>query len=375
MRILIFTLIVCCISANKTPISKDIGLHYYPSKKQLKDGLVWKYYVHTKQPNSLSYTDITYLKIMASEKVLTIEEYDAAYEISSISEINIDKQQWKLNNQRHIRYQTIDPTADSEYPSEINQNTLIDWQKNGAVLDKITRFGTIGKRTISKQISNRDSMSAEGRSIRIIESERTIFPISQDSYTDTIHSNEIKIYEEGLGLVKQTRKTADICYEMVLDEIMTSSDFETRSKHGMHRVAYIDTLLTLDDHTLFDPCHETRRIVDYYNDELSEFKGGKGRLRAVLKDKLDTQLLDGQSGYLTYRFVVNCKGEAGWFITEEADLSFQKSSFNEKLRMRLFEILYEEKIWTHAIIRGFPRDAYTYITFKIQNGEITEILP
>ena len=103
--------------------------------------------------------------------------------------------------------------------------------------------------------------------------------------------------------------------------------------------------------------------------------GGKGGLWEMVENNLDPSLLKGQDGYFTFRFVVNCKGEAGRFTTEESDLKYNKKEFSSELRNHFLEMLLGVPQWESLTINGEPRDAYVYVTFKIKDDEIIEILP
>jgi len=194
---------------------------------------------------------------------------------------------------------------------------------------------------------------------------------------DTV-TNEYKwkrIYAQGLGLVRFESNSNEYKYAWELAELLSMQEYENRKNHGMHRVGWIDTTQVLDKNSKFSTCHHFDKICDYYNDERAVFKGKKGAIRALLEEKLDKSKINGESGYLTYRFVVNCKNEAGWFTTEEADLEYNKKQFSEAARSHLFEIFNEANSWISLKIRGEERDAYVYITLKIKDGEIIEILP
>ena len=126
----------------------------------------------------------------------------------------------------------------------------------------------------------------------------------------------------------------------------------------------------------FNPCDKSNKILDYYNTTpYAAFKEGNFELKQVVQKNLNTELLNKESGYLVFRFVINCEGEAGWFTTEEYDLDFQPKQFNKSLRSHLLDVLIGTGPWQPGILNGNSRDAYAYISFKLKNGEIIEILP
>ena len=139
-----------------------------------------------------------------------------------------------------------------------------------------------------------------------------------------------------------------------------------------HRVAYINPEDALAKGDL-EICDENR-IFDYYNPERARYSKGKNGLRKfVLSSYKNKNYSD--AGYLNIRFVINCKGEAGRYIIHENDLNLEPYSFSEDLKNQLLNITVQLDTWTPNVIRGEARDSYMYLSYKIVDGEIIEILP
>lgn len=145
------------------------------------------------------------------------------------------------------------------------------------------------------------------------------------------------------------------------------------------RVAYID-LETAQLTENFEIC-DSSYIVDYYNyakgdtvNRVTSYIHGKNGLRNdVLSQYQNRNYSD--SGYLNFRFIVNCKGEAGAYIIHQNDLDLNPKQFDSDLVQQLFEITTSFKQWHPNYMRGANRDSYMYISYRIEDGEITEILP
>lgn len=360
-----------CSEAEETSLA---GLTYFPPVSKLKKGLVWKYYFHIKKEDGQPVTNIIYRKANLKGNSLYVEDYNAAFERTYAQEFLIENGQWISLNECYYRtaFKSQDPVKENKY--DIIQNTNTAWNSQTGTLELHLMEEGNGRQSLSKQLSQSDSIN-ENKSIKLFNGIKTVLYFTDSLATDTTVFNWHKRYEEGMGMTYSKNQREAYTYEYKLDKIMSIKAFEKLADHGTHRVAYIDTLKTLDDHTLFKPCYHPSLINDYYNDEKSGFKGSKGRLRSILKEKLNNELLKGESGYLTFRFVVNCDGQAGWFTTEEAGLDFERKSFSDDLRMQLFNILKAEPDWKKLTIRKEASDAYTYITFKIKNDEVIEILP
>jgi len=123
----------------------------------------------------------------------------------------------------------------------------------------------------------------------------------------------------------------------------------------------------------FEVCDENY-ILQYYNPERATYSKGKNGLRNfILSNYKNKNYTD--SGYLNIRFVINCKGEAGRYVIHENDLNLEPKTFTKDLKNQLFELTTQLKKWNPNFTRDLERDSYMYISYRIENGNITEILP
>jgi hypothetical protein len=128
----------------------------------------------------------------------------------------------------------------------------------------------------------------------------------------------------------------------------------------------------LDD-PAFTVCDE-KWIFEYYNFQKGfQFEGEKIALINYFNTNYKAQAND--NGYFTVRFVVNCKGETGRFRTEAMDFSYQPIEMKEATTHQLLKLCKELKGWGIGIYQEKERDYYQYLTFKIENGHLTDILP
>ena len=123
----------------------------------------------------------------------------------------------------------------------------------------------------------------------------------------------------------------------------------------------------------FEVCDENY-ILQYYNPERATYSEGKNGLRNfILSNYTNKNYTD--SGYLNIRFIINCKGEAGRYVIHENDLNLEPKTFTKDLKNQLFELTTQLKKWNPNFTRDLERDSYMYISYRIENGNITEILP
>ena len=157
---------------------------------------------------------------------------------------------------------------------------------------------------------------------------------------------------------------------------MSVSEFASRASHGEHRVAWIDPNSTMSDDSDFRICGHELKIVDYYwSSPDAGYLYGKRAMLDTIHSNLDNLKLFKQSGRLVFRFVVNCDGEPGRFIVRGYDLNYQRMEFQKETVDHLFSIMQKLEKWKPVLFGEELQDAYFYITFNIEDGEITNILP
>jgi len=81
------------------------------------------------------------------------------------------------------------------------------------------------------------------------------------------------------------------------------------------------------------------------------------------------------TGYINFRFIVNCDGEPGRFETIQTDLNLEEIEHHPDLVKHLLTLTAASENWNVFIRKDQPRNYYTYVSYKIVNGKITEILP
>ena len=143
------------------------------------------------------------------------------------------------------------------------------------------------------------------------------------------------------------------------------------SKKYTNDIGYIDPKTAFGDKN-FKTCKN--EIYEYYNSESNAgYKHGKKALWDSVLTKYSVSLKE--SGYLTFRFVVNCEGKAGRYMVIQNNLDLEPKVFEDELISQLLTITQGLKEWRQVILENEPRDYYMYITYKLLDGKIIEILP
>ncbi|WP_051285235.1 hypothetical protein [Aequorivita capsosiphonis] len=104
------------------------------------------------------------------------------------------------------------------------------------------------------------------------------------------------------------------------------------------------------------------------------YAGNKKQFRdSILANYKNENYTD--SGYLNFRFLVTCEGNPGWFETIQVDIDYNSTHFSKDLVMQLQTLTAQPENWNVISIEDNPVDYYMYVSYKLKDGEITEILP
>lgn len=369
--LVLFGFIICSYSCNNIIDSNE---RFFIPQHSINKGIINKYYV-TVYPsnNSGTKTNLEYSYIKKLDDSLYIKEiYNPAFKLKSTRKFSID------NNAREISYQQFYPT--DTLTAIYSDNTTAHY----ITFDKDTVYYSVklkNKDSISIKIDKSTIMLkdtlVEKRPAKIIEQINTDTIFFGETLKNTSRYRSRSIYVQDLGLWKSIVTTDTQLIEKVLVEQLLPKQFDTLSKHGIQRVGYIDFDNTIDAGATLVLCSSHARIFDYYNgsNDRSGFIGGKGNLKKFIDKKLDNSKLNHESGYLTFRFVINCKGQAGKFVTNEVDFDYNEKQFSKQTVMHLYDIISSIEKWKACVIRNVKKDSYFYVTFILKNGKIQDILP
>lgn len=360
------------LSGCKEEQTKHSVLRYFPSEFFFKEGYVNKYYeyYYPVNSNSSAGTQITYsLYQKTSDSTYFVETYNSGFWLTRKGYYHFDDNAIYLDSSLAInRLDTFPRQVEKPLRSVWEQKEMPDfhYQVNG-------NFNGGSFSFLGRQIGLKDSL-IEGRAAKIFVNEYDQYVYQEDTTERTW--TEETYYVEDLGIYGSKDFFDNYTWEVELVEQMPLSKFRKLADHESKRVAYIDPAETLDQGSDFVICGHELFIADYYNSTPDgDYKYGKAALLDTVFSNLDEEKLRNQSGMLTFRFVVNCKGEAGRFIAEGFDQNYQPYQFAEETVEHMYEIMKKLEEWQIVVIREEPRDAYFYFTFKLDDGKITDVLP
>ncbi|RZN82011.1 MAG: hypothetical protein EVB11_09965 [Winogradskyella sp.] len=129
------------------------------------------------------------------------------------------------------------------------------------------------------------------------------------------------------------------------------------------------------DNKDFKLCGEQDRIIQYYAFSEKTYQGEKTAIKAHFHENYVCSKNNLESGYIRVRFIVNCKGVSGRFRLLESDLNYKPKIFSKKISNQLLKATESLKEWKSMTVKGIGRDYYQYLIFRIEKGQIIEILP
>jgi len=149
--------------------------------------------------------------------------------------------------------------------------------------------------------------------------------------------------------------------------------YPTNTAKYPHDVGYINPK-TAAFSKQFALCDTVSKPKGYYHSERNIFNGGKYQFRKTISEKYKNNGYT-DSGFLNLRFHVNCNGDVGNVEINELNSDYKQIDLNDELVDQLVNLSIAKENWTPKEIGGKTYDSYMYLIFKIENGEILEILP
>jgi hypothetical protein len=140
-----------------------------------------------------------------------------------------------------------------------------------------------------------------------------------------------------------------------------------------HYVGYIDQ----DKAQLNDSYSLCNKEAIYFTHHSAAEKGFSGSKKRFRDNIIATYTNNGypDSGYLNFRLLVSCEGNPGWFETIQVAKDYSPIQFSKELVTQLLALTAQPEHWNIITLSEQAVDYYRYVSYKIENGTITEILP
>lgn len=129
------------------------------------------------------------------------------------------------------------------------------------------------------------------------------------------------------------------------------------------------------DDPKFELCFE-KYIFQYFNNgEGLEYEGEKSAIESIFSESYKSEKINSETGLVRINFVVNCKGKTDRFRLISMDENYNTKVFQKSITDQLLKIAKNLNGWKAKKIDEKDIDYYQYLIFKIENGQLKEILP
>ncbi len=360
------------VSCQETPTKHPV-YDFFPPTSLFEEGYVSKYYYHyyPDNPDQRAATEIGYTKYtLLNDTLYRTDNYNAGFDWQSERYYAVKGDTIQLHQGRVLERGNITDTTELN----IVTGTKSVWQgEMKRPFQTRYKYGDQSYLYTEYQTSVGDTIILN-KPAKVFESEWNYRAVGSDSLLNSGRNKTL--YVEGMGYFGASSKGSDYLQEIELIEQMSVTEFEKRADHEEYRIGYIDPSKSISGDKDFEICNHEREIVDYYwSNPDARYINGKRAMLDTIYTNVDESKLIGQNGRLVFRFVVNCEGDAGRFIAEGYDQNYQKVEYDTETVNHLFDVLQKLKKWEPVLFGDEFQDAYFYITFTIENGEIVDILP
>jgi len=155
---------------------------------------------------------------------------------------------------------------------------------------------------------------------------------------------------------------------------LTRCSTEKKQSKYLRYVGDTEADAKLDDPT-FKLCNNEVFLKQYFNfSQGLQYEGEMLQIKerfALTYVPVDVS----ESGWVRIRFVVNCRGESGRFRMICSDENYGSREFDSRITDQLMTITKSLEGWKLLPDSDNPDEYYQYLIFKIENGDIIEILP
>ena len=121
-------------------------------------------------------------------------------------------------------------------------------------------------------------------------------------------------------------------------------------------------------------------MPQYYQSQTA-YTGGTQALRRHFLRGATPRSTGAQAGYITIRFLINCRGETDRFRVTQIDTAYQPAHFGPALVAALLGRAKALHAWVPGKFtgpnahRGEALDSYYYLLLKIKDGRVVDVLP
>ena len=136
-----------------------------------------------------------------------------------------------------------------------------------------------------------------------------------------------------------------------------------------YRVGYIYNGIELDS---VKP-HAHKSLKGFYHSSAPEiYKGSKYQFKERLFASFNANKYE-DNGYFNLRFYISNEGKVWLYEFKEMDFDFNPTHFSPGLKEELIALSFKQENWNPYSEEDL--NYYMHLTYRIENGKITEIIP
>ena len=125
----------------------------------------------------------------------------------------------------------------------------------------------------------------------------------------------------------------------------------------------------------FPPCYSEKIFPYYYGRDHAGYEYGLDSLKTYLTDQYNNFDNTSITGYITIRFLINCKGELGRFEVKSLGTDYKSKKLDKRVEQHLVSVIQSMEDWKPISFNEDEYDSFYHLTFKIINGDLEAILP
>lgn len=129
------------------------------------------------------------------------------------------------------------------------------------------------------------------------------------------------------------------------------------------------------DNPDFQLCSGDKLAIQYYALPEKPYIGEKRAMNDYFFKKYQAQQAAKETGLIRIRFLVNCEGQAGRFRIKGMDWDYQEKTFDPSITDQLLQLTKAIPKWNSFSNEKRGIDYYNYLIFKIEEGQLKEIMP
>lgn len=149
--------------------------------------------------------------------------------------------------------------------------------------------------------------------------------------------------------------------------------YDTTDKPYKNYIGYIDQEKALLN-DVYSLCDDGGIYHTYSSAGLDAYANTKRQFRINLAESYQGDTFN-DSGYINFRFLVNCEGNPGWFEIIQMNLDLEETELDSKMVDTLFSFTALSKNWKPLEFKEEPGNYYMYLSYRIENGKVVEIIP